>query len=48
MANKIVILTDENDEELYPATTAEQIDYKGSKNAKQQLKEIEGVIEQYE
>ncbi len=47
MANKNIILTDENDEELDPATTAEQIQYI-SNNVKQELDRIEAVIEQYE
>lgn len=48
MANKNVILTDKEGEQLNPATTAAQIDYNGEVNAEQQLKIIEGVIEQYE
>lgn len=47
MANKNIILTDENDEELEPATTAEQIQY-GDNNVKQELDKIESIIEQYE
>ena len=47
MANKNIILTDENDEELDPATTAEQIQYENN-NVKQELDRIEAVIEQYE
>lgn len=51
MANKNIVLTDENDEELDPATTAEQIQYtrnNTSTNAKQELDRIEAVIAQYE
>lgn len=51
MANKNIILTDENNEELDPATTAAQIQYTRngvSNNAKQELDRIEAVIEQYE
>lgn len=53
MANKNVILVDdylelENAEELNPATSAEQIDYNGVVNVKQQLRAIEEVIERYE
>lgn len=51
MANKNIILTDENNEELDPATTAEQTQYTRngvSNNVKQELDRIEAVIEQYE
>lgn len=48
MANKNVILVDENDEELNPATTAAQIEYNNIGNVEQELKYIEGVIERYE
>lgn len=47
MANKNIVLIDENDEELDPATTAEQIQYINN-NVKQELDRIEAVIEQYE
>lgn len=48
MANKNVILVDEEDNELNPATTAEQIEYVEGTNAKQKLAEIEDKIERYE
>lgn len=47
MANKNIVLTDENDVELDPATSAAQIQY-GDVNAEQELKRIETIIEQYE
>lgn len=52
MANKNITLTDHgNNEQINPATTAEQIQYtrnNTSNNVKQELQRIEAVIEQYE
>lgn len=48
MANKNVILTDGEDNELNPATSAEQIEYSSEMNVKQKLAALEDIIEQYE
>ena len=51
MANKNVILVDENDDRLNPYTTAEQVAYIKNgveNNVKQELLYIEEIVEQYE
>ncbi len=48
MANKDVILGDEENNTLYPYTTADQTDYDGEYSVGQKLRQFEEIIERYE